>query len=298
MKIISRNKQKSKVRTTKRKLPSQRSTAYSYYRSDNGLSTSKESRQTPQNNVSTIRRIVTRLAGIVGILFIIVIAVYFTTLTSNSNISFRSETESVRSKDQYQQAITEFIDSSILNKSKLTLDVSGLSSHLTSQFAEIKNIDISIPVLSRNIDVKFDLYKPVFLVESEGKTVVASQNGVVLSDSYIEASNLILINDTSGINPEDGKPVFPAQTGTFLATVVEQLREKNIGVSSVELSSNPFDVLLALEDYKYKIKSNVLENPLEQSGAVIAFINERESRGLGQPKEYVDVRVPERIFFK
>ena len=292
-------KSPKKDRKRENNITNQRSAAYSYYRSQSNTDKVKSASQTRKPLLHKIMTIFA-MAGV--LLFV----VYLTTLTNDPDIQFQDKNAlGISSEEDYKNTIQEYSNTSIFNKSKLSFDALGLRNKLRSEFPEIESAQVQIPVVGRNIVVEIEPRKPKFLLRSQEGTAIIGQNGIVLqrddnSASTIENNDidLLTIEDTSRIRIEQGRPVLPSQSALFFSIVNEQLIAGDLRPTKFVISSSPYDIEIQFQDKKYTARFNVLEGAKQQSGALLAFLSNREEKGLPMPRTYIDVRVPERVYYK
>ncbi len=241
-------------------------------------------------------------ALIVLILFLCGI-IYASTLSGNIKIKLLSDNKNItlRERSVYQKTVDDFIRKSVFNRSKLMFDSQGLTAELKQEFPEIADIDISMPLLSRHIEVKLQLTKPSFLLDSKQNLFLVGNNGVaLLKASDIEdlpSLNLLTVTDQSTLEVELGKPAIPKEHAQFINLAVEQLQKQGFEVENLTIPTNLYDLHIKLKGLSYYIKLNILEDPKQQVGSFIALKQHLDSKGQA-PAEYIDLRVGERVFYK
>ncbi len=293
MKIKKAKKEKPKT------LSNQKTAVYSYYKSDSS----------EKSDTKRLKKKKFSLPPMSKFVYAIVIIVVVSALTYYSFIketkveitNVEENTTSIRSHQDYEKIVQDFVDSSILNHSKITFDNQGLVEELKEAFPEVQTTEISTNLFTNTLNVKVALTQPVFALETLNKIAVVGENGVTLSvwdkSDFKDIGGLKRVIDSSGIEPEPGKPAFPKEQTLFVAIINEQLQKQNLEVESLTVTTSPYDLHVRLVGKKYYVKFNVLEDPQQQAGALIAFVNNEESRG-AVANEYVDVRVEERLFYR
>lgn len=207
----------------------------------------------------------------------------------------------LRSKETYEQAIRKYLKSSILNNNKITLNISGITRDMQNEFPELANITITLPFVGRRPVVYVEPSTPTVLLSSKNGLFVLDNRGkaIIKADQFSNLSkyNLSTVNDLSGLSLQIGKGVLPASDILFITTVIEQLKAKNITVESITLppQADQLDVRIAAKPYV--IKMNLQNDPRQQVGRFIAA-KARLETGNQEPKEYFDVRVEERVYYK
>lgn len=294
MKIKKQKKQRNSTNVA-----NQKTAVFSYYRSDNKQTSQLPKKDKKRVSIPVISKLVYAL-----IIITTVSALTYFSFIKNTEVSVKDvvkNTTEVRSDSEYLDSVNSFIDSSVLNQSKITFDNDGLIKKLKEDFPEIQTVELSTSIFTDVLTARISITKPVFALETSNKIVIVGENGVALSVNDKSQANdtkgLKRVVDSSGVEPELGKPVFPKEQALFIAIVNEQLEKQSINVSSLEVTTSPYDLHVRLEGRGYYVKFNILEDPLQQAGALASFIKNQESRGV-VPVEYVDVRVEERLFYK
>lgn len=228
---------------------------------------------------------------------------YSSTLNSSAKIKVLSENKNITLRDQsvYQQKVDEFIRQSVLNRSKLLFDSQGLTAKLKQEFPEIAGVGVNLPLLTRQVEVKLQLTKPSFILDSKQNLFLIGNNGVALlkaSDIKDLASlNLLTVTDQSTLEIELGKPAIPKEQVQFMNIVVEQLQKQGFELESLTIPTNLYDLHIKLKGLPYYLKLNILEDPKQQVGSFIATKQHLDKKGQGA-SEYIDLRVGERVFYK
>jgi hypothetical protein len=102
--------------------------------------------------------------------------------------------------------------------------------------------------------------------------------------------------EASGRQPEVGKQYLPASTVRFATTLVYELQNGKVAVDHLDLpSSSAYELDVFLSGKTYHMRFNLQEDAMQQSGAVLAVLQQLGSRS---PAEYIDLRVPGRAYYK
>lgn len=211
--------------------------------------------------------------------------------TKDSTISLREETV-------YQNAAQQFLSQSLVNRSKFLVDVNGLSDHMRKEFPELAAASVTIPIMGRRPVIELQTTKPAFILTTGKSSMLIGNNGVALIDSR-DAKNggkfsIRTVNDESGLELMAGKAALPEEQTQFISVVVEQLEKQSFTVDMLTIPRSIYDLHVRLRGKTYYIKFNVNEDPLQQVGAYIATSKQFDS----EIKEYIDVRVGDRVFYK
>jgi hypothetical protein len=250
------------------------------------------------------RRLRSVLAGVPFWLLLIVVIVCvgkLLTLSTDPKIVIVGETSTssnyLRSLSVYEAAAQKLLAGSIMNHSKLTVDTEGISRAFQEEFPELQDVSISVPLASSRPVVYIQPASPSLVLEStHGSYYALNNSGLVLTALRGQVSGLPIMIDQSGLLPQAGKQVLASSTVSFAQTVVYQFNAAHLSVSSFVLPANaPYELDVHLVGKPYAVRFNLANDALTQSGAAIATI---QQLGTTTPSNYIDVRVPGRVYYK
>jgi hypothetical protein len=201
-----------------------------------------------------------------------------------------------QSNDVYASAAHKLLASSITNHTKLTVNTNGVTQSLKREFPELVDVSMSIPLISNRPVVYVQPAMPTLVLQNGSSNYALNESGVVLAQLDSLPSGIPTIVDQSGIAPEPGKQVLPSGTVAFVQTVAYQLTAAHLAISTFILpAGSPYELDVRLEGRPYDIRFNLEADSLTQSGAAIATIGQL---GSTVPSSYIDVRVPNRVYYK
>jgi hypothetical protein len=202
----------------------------------------------------------------------------------------------MQSNDVYAAAAQKILATSVTSRSKLTIDPNGVAEALKQQFPELLDVSMSIPLVSNRPVLYLQPAAPTLVLETAKGNYALSKTGVVLSRLHSLPAGVPLVVDQSGLTPQSGRQVLPSGTVTFATTVAYQFAAKHLAVSAFALPANTsYELDARLEGQTYAIRFNLQADALTQSGAVLATLHQ-----LGEvvPSQYLDVRVPGKVYYK
>jgi len=195
----------------------------------------------------------------------------------------------------YQKKANELIASSLLNRTKFTLDTKGVATAMQTHFPELQSVVVTVPLIGERPIVYVMPVKALVSIETNQGMYSLSDSGRVITRVASNNQGGVIIRDLSGVSPEVGKQLIPATTVSFIQRTIYQFEKAGLQAESITLpNASAYEVDLKLKSRASIVKMNLTEDPLRQSGAAIASIKQL---GLSQPT-YVDVRVPGRVYYK
>lgn len=295
---------RSRNQDTERRAPPARKSAavFSYYSSRNESDVSRaryEPSAAQKTGIERLRHLPTVIA-----LIVIVLCLGYTSLLNSSPRLIIVATESgkplQRADSVYSGFITSEFEKSILNKSKLTFNAQPTVSALQKQFPEVDNAVVTLPFIGHRPVVHIAVSSPAFILATHSGAYYLSANGVPLvrvSEVKNQIQGLATVSDESNIPINPGQQALPTDTVSFITGLIQQLQATNTEIDSLSLPQAANEVQLRLKEQPYYVRFNTLQDARTQVGTFLA-VKERLEGGKDQPKEYIDVRVEERAYYK
>lgn len=274
---------------------------YSYY-GNSRSSNVEEERGSPANPFGRFIRGLRRISFSRALVVLAVVIVLGILLSANTSpiIRLSHEDTTARSADAYRDETERILKSSVLNRTKVTFDYTGVEEELKKSFPEVEDARVTFDVFGRRPVVQLALYSPSFRVDSNGAVWVVDSRGVSIGkqeDMGKDLTTLPLVKDEIGLAKEPGTSLMSPGEVTFLASVLDILAEKSLSVSGIFIPRTPkeLDIQLAGEGFRYRLNTD--EKAGEQAGALLAARDTLSGRS-EVPVEYVDLRPGEKIFWK
>lgn len=193
------------------------------------------------------------------------------------------------------------LKSSIFNTSKLTVSTDAVAYKTQQQFPEIDAISITVPVIARRPVVRIEVSRPAFIVaSSQSEAYYVRTDGtasVRVSDVKTPPQGVQTIDDQSGLAIEQGKLALPKTTVTFISEIIRQLQGRGMTISQLLLPTSPNELQVRLVGQPYYIRLDTTQDPRIQAGAFWAVKSKLATDKI-TPKEYIDVRVEGRAYYR
>jgi hypothetical protein len=255
------------------------------------------------------RRIARRIPAYIALIIILFCVGNAITLSNNPKVipigdktDKASQQLFIRSSSIYQNAAQKLFDTSIMNRNKLTVDASHITTQLKQEFPELQSVSIALPLLGHRPVVYIQPAAPTFILTNQhGGVFVLDKSGraLVSGNDAVQAAklNLPTVHDDSGLEVRVGQIALPSNDVAFIAQVAGQLQAQHIGYDSLTLPAAASELDVKVTGVPYLVKFNMQGDAKEQAGTFIAV---RQQLG-GQhitPGQYIDVRVPGRAYYK
>lgn len=194
----------------------------------------------------------------------------------------------------YEATFDGLLASNVLNHNKLTIDANGITTEMQRAHPELESVTVITPLIGIRPSVYVRVSEPVFVLKQDASSYLLSAAGYIIAKKAVDSLPVVI--DETGESVQVAKQLLPSAHVTFMHTVWYQLTEQGIKVDALVLpQGKAFEVDVRLKDQPYYLKFNTTEDATRQSGAAVAVI---QQLGSVTPKEYIDVRVPGRAYYR
>jgi hypothetical protein len=300
-------------RTPSRDLPG-RQNIYTYYKSRSikdenqsrqSLDSLKEQRdiKLKKNNFRIQRS--TKAAAVLCLIMVLLIADLILSNSVNIDITNQSEVSGIymRPVNIYQQAADKLLRASIANRIKATVNTTKIEEDMLQQFPELANVSIRMPLIGTKLTIVISPVSPaIILNDQSGLHFLVGQTGKTLrpiANSYIKDFSIPTVNDQTALQAQIGKQVVTQTDVSFIELITAQFQAHKINIQSMALLgiSRELDVYLTGTPYFVKFNLTDFSNANLQIGTYLATRNFLIDNHI-TPTQYVDTRIPDRVFYK
>jgi hypothetical protein len=188
---------------------------------------------------------------------------------------------------------------SLKNHNKISFSEQAVIQALQLRFPEIASATLELPIFSQTPNIRLYISPPALFLNNQGTTYVVDQQGraVARANELPQIKDLPTISDSSGFSASKGSAALSAQGVSFAQALIAHCQQAKIPVKSLTLPAKPGELDLRTTDKDYYTKFFLAGNQAQQIGQFLASRHQFETGG-PQPAEYLDVRVPGKIFYK
>lgn len=310
----SRHSAKEPVPGARQRLNSdrQRPASFSYYanRNDRHEKTNRQqvSMAAKRSRLLTMRFWLRRSGLLIAMLAVIACVISILSLSNKPRIVVvdpvgADASYALHSTQEYEQAASEYLASSIWNGNKVTVDSGAVSVRMQKTFPELEQVSITLPLVGHRPIVYLYPSTPAFTVQTISGTYVLDERGKILisKDSLASSitADLPVLVDQSGIPIEVGKRLVSSQKAQFMSDVMTLLAAKGLHVQELVLPARGAQELDArLKGHGYIIKFNMDGVSARQQVGTFLATKENLAGQNKVPAEYIDVRVLGRAYYK
>jgi hypothetical protein len=205
-----------------------------------------------------------------------------------------------RADNVYSDFIAKKLSSSIFNKSKLTFNSEPLVTALQQEFPEVDSAVVTLPFIGHKPIVRIAVSTPAFVLATHQGSYYVNDKGMPLvrvSDVQKQPADIAVVTDETGLPIKLGTQVLTTVTVQFISGLIEQLNASKTPYDGITLPLEANEVQLKLTGVPYVVRFNTLQDARIQVGTLLAVKQRLEGEGK-TPKEYIDVRVEERAYYK
>ena len=207
----------------------------------------------------------------------------------------------LQQEEVYQQEVQSILRHSLSNTNKLTFNSDKIAQQIKDRFPEIDDAVVTIPVASHKPIIDLLPKQPSFIINSQNGAYVIDKSGKVLvrvGDIAVpEGLSLQTVIDQSGIEIKPGMQVVTSDTVDFIRALQFQFSQSKTTIKSMILPGTPNELHVTLQGSDYFVKFDISRDARLQAGTLFALADQLSSQGIN-PSNYIDVRVPDKAFYK
>lgn len=301
MKILRRPKDALTRKTSD--LTTRRAPVFSYHAARaHGPDESQRRQNATTNSSARVKRHYRSWGSLIVIGLILLVAAYVSFLTATPRVVI-TQTDVVPLRDPvlYEQFASQLLSASTLNRDKLTIDTTELAQQLEMRFPELQNVEVRIPLVGHRLVIVAAESRPMLVLENQTGAYLLDLQGRVLMSAKEAPSavseKLLHVTDSSGLHLETGKQVIPKETITFIKKVEAQINAAKLSVNHLVLPAVANELHIQLAGQLYLVKFAIDGDARLQAGTFLALKQKLDADRV-IPKEYIDVRVEERAYYK
>lgn len=235
-------------------------------------------------------------ADTVAVIILFLIIGYSLLVSSNPEVKITAS--SYHNQQDYKKTVAESLGS-LKNRNKFTFDEQSIAKSLRNKYPEISNVDVELPIFSPVPTFRLSIAEPSFILNSSGRLYIVSSSGraITSANGFPNLSSLVVVNDETGFRTVLGQQVMSHEGILFLNNLLAQSKKAGVPVSTITLPAKAEELHLRTSDKNYYTKFYLGGDANVEIGQFLAARHSFDSKGT-QPSEYLDVRVPGKIYYK
>jgi len=284
---------KKSIPETRTRKSYRRAPIATYYRAAKDSSPSPFRRKQPKTN----RRLVLfNIADIILLAILLLGLVYSLILRPNPQI--KADGLQYHSTAVYKSRITPLLNG-FKSSNKLTFDEASVVSAIQAKFPEVRSARVELPFFSERPVVWLSVSPPAFTLVNGQSSYLIDEQGVAVARSadIPNIKKLVTVQDQTGFKVNVGQQVLSSEGVVLLNMVIAQSKQAKVPIASLSLPPRAQELDLKTTDQPYFVKFYLGGDGLTQTGQFLAARHEFAKTGKS-PSQYLDVRVPGKIFYK
>lgn len=230
---------------------------------------------------------------------------YISTLSHEPRLQVPGEAKAslTHNIQEYENGISSILRQSVSSRSKLLINTDEVAKKVSSTYPELGEVIILLPIVGRRPVVRVQPAAASFILTNDdegGGLAVDSSGRVIARAADIDDSakgSLPFVLDESGYTYELGEYAVTKEAAGFVREVHEQLARKKYRIRTMVLPAITNELHVRIEGRPYYVKFDLKGDSRVQAGTYIA-VRSRLSKDGVTPREYVDVRVPGKAYYK
>ncbi|CAN5671735.1 hypothetical protein BH23PAT2_BH23PAT2_06640 [soil metagenome] len=241
------------------------------------------------------------LPSYVALMAIILCGLYVITLDTSPQVRVSElavSDSSIEGKTSgYEAYIASRLEDNVLRQTKFFVNTESLEQSFLREFPEIADISIIIPLISRDLVVDVIPAMAVVALEVNNNLYGVDAYGRVFTQYQSFSQQAPVVNDVNTENIKLGSRVLPTQTVQFIDNLVYLMSEQDIEIDTMTLPQIANELHIKVRGETYIGKFDIGRDVRLQAGTFVAVRNQLREQNI-TPKNYVDVRVQERAFYR
>lgn len=165
---------------------------------------------------------------------------------------------------------------------------------LLDNIPQISGVDFSKNLISNLLVIEVKEHQTSVVWQTAGEKFLVNRYGVVY-DKASEHTPLILIEDLKNVPVSLNQKVVASDFIEFVTSFVANLpRKTNISITRITIPETTFEVEM-YTNQKWRIILDTTRPPDDQLNALVRVLREMEGN---PPRDYVDLRIPNKVFYK
>ncbi len=242
------------------------------------------------------RRLFGALVGVIGVVVLLGFLVYQSIGAPSVQVVGGTV---VRDTAPYAATIQRYLSSHPFERTRMTIDTVRLAMYLQENgHPEISSVSPSVEFGGLGVaKIRLTPRKPVVSWNTGVSTLYVDSDGNAFSQNFFAAPTIEVVDET-GIQTTDNQVLVSNRFLAFIGRIVGRLHDQGYTVTKIVLPVNTTrQILVSLDGVAYPVKLSVDRPAGEQAQDTARALRFLAKQGI-VPKEYVDVRVSGRAYYK
>lgn len=169
-----------------------------------------------------------------------------------------------------------------------------VAKRLLSKIPQINEIHFRKNIITDTLTVQVREHQTSIVWQTAGEKFLVNRYGVVY-DQAGENTPLIIVEDLKNLPVSLNQKIVTPDFIEFVTSFVANLpRKTNIAITRITIPETTFEVEM-YTNQKWRIILDTTRPPDDQLNALVRVLQEKQDT---QPREYIDLRIPNKVFYK
>lgn len=226
-----------------------------------------------------------------------VLAIYFVLFSNIFQIhNISVQVPNTELSQDLHRGVEQYLSTGILGRNWLFLNTNSLRSNLQKSFSGQESITVD-KIFPSKLVIKTDEQKAGLIWRTGARRFVVSVNGRVMSELQpSELPDLPIVIDTSNIPLQVGDQAVSRQFVAFTTAIYQEIKTLSLGPAELMVHETTGE-LIVNTNQKYAIRFDATVDSsvqIESLRAILSLLQQQNKK----PLEYIDLRIPNRAFYK
>lgn len=214
-------------------------------------------------------------------------------IASQQTISFDSSDLS----QEYADTANDYLAENPLGRFKFTFSEEEFSNYIINNNPEVGAVSVNMPIFGQ-ASLTISERSPVFYWSTDQGTLLGDETGVVYRSADNQSELQIpTLKDNSPLSANKGDKVVSSSTLEYIEALSQEFESKAVTVAHYQIPSSSREVYVFPRDKKYYIKisqDRSVVGQVDEASKTMKFLDKSNK----QPKEYIDVRVIDKAYYR
>jgi hypothetical protein len=209
----------------------------------------------------------------------------------------------LKTSARYQQIAASVMANTGGSSTKVTINVNTLEQKMKNRLPEIAKVSVSLPVIGSQPVFYLHPASPALVLNNGGKRYLVASSGKVLRqvkniDNFSKLKVPVVSDQADNLQIVNGQ-VLSGSDVAFITTLVNQLGAAKVKIGKIVLPAAGREVNVSPNGAGYFVKFNLADSnrAKQQIGDFLAARGYLKSKNI-KPDNYIDARIPGRIYYR
>jgi hypothetical protein len=197
----------------------------------------------------------------------------------------------------YEKTTDKLLGASFANRFKPTVDARQFQQDFVQAHPEVADVQLEVPLVGQQPTVRIIPAKPALELISSQQTYTVGTTGFVIAQSAVGGLAIPRVQDEAALQVRIGEQALSSGDVRFIQRLQYQLAKAGIDVTSYTIPTASRQLHMQQKGKAYTVRFSFEADVLQQAGGLVATTQKLDTMKT-TPSEYIDVRLPGRVYYK